>query len=129
VLEVPEFTAAGTSLKQLLEKGAEVLGVPVQATSLRLGFDLIHELYCHPCGHRGEYFSPARNRSVDLNCRECGGEARPDYKRALRVTERFADRPLADLSFPPLQIFLIYGGDQRVAIELTGDEQEVMGGA
>jgi hypothetical protein len=41
--------------------------------------------------------------------------------------ERFADRPLADLGFPKLQIFLLYGGKGRVAIELTGDEAEVMG--
>jgi len=127
ILEVREFTAASTTLRELLEKAASVLGVPVQATSLRLGFDLIHELYCHPCGHRAEYFSPARSRFVDLRCGECGGDARPDYKRALRVTERFADRPLASLGFPPLQIFLVYGGDDRVAIELTGDEKEVMG--
>jgi len=128
VLEVPEFTAADTTLRQLLERAASELGVPVQSTSIRLGFDLIHEIYCHPCGHRQEYFSPARSRYVDLSCQKCGGEARPDYKRALRVFEPFADRPLADLGFPPLHIFLIYGGEGRIAIELTGDEAEVMGG-
>jgi len=128
VLEVPEFKAATTTLRELLERAGEALGVAVQATSIRLGFDLIHEVYCHPCGHRAEYFSPARSRFVDLTCPQCGGEARPDYKRALRATERFADRPLAALGFPPLHIFLVYGGDGRIAIELTGDEEEVMGG-
>ena len=65
---------------------------------------------------------------MNLQCRNCDNEARPDYKRALRVTERFADKTLAELGFPKLQIFLIYGGKGRIAIELTGDEAEVMGG-
>ena len=42
--------------------------------------------------------------------------------------DKFADRPLAALGFPKLHIFLLYGGKGRVAIELTGDEAEVMGG-
>ncbi|MBJ93252.1 MAG: hypothetical protein CMP23_02120 [Rickettsiales bacterium] len=126
--EEPAFTATGTTLRQLLERAAELLEVDVKAVSLRLGFDLIHELYCHGCNWRGEYFYPRRGLNLDLSCRQCGNEARPDYKRALRVMERFVDRPLADLGFPKLQIFLLYGGKGRVAIELTGDEAEVMGG-
>jgi hypothetical protein len=94
---------------------------------MRLGFDLVYELYCHGCSWRGEYFYPRRGRRLDLSCRKCGNEARPDCKRALRVTDKFADRPLADLSFPPLHVFLIYGGGGRIALELTGDEAEVMG--
>ncbi len=127
VLEVPEFTAQGTTLRQLIERAAQDLGVAPMACSLRLGFDLIHELYCHQCSWRGEYFYPRRGRQLDLSCRNCDNEARPDYKRALRVTDRFADRPLADLGFPKLHIFLIYGGKGRVAVELTGDEEAVMG--
>ena len=126
--EEPSFTAEGTTLRQLLERAAELLEVDPKAVSMRLGFDLIHELYCHGCNWRGEYFYPRRGLNLDLNCRECGNEARPDYKRALRVMERFSDRSLADLGFPKLQIFLLYGGKGRVAIELTGDEAEVMGG-
>lgn len=126
--EEPGFTAAGTTLKQLLERGAELLDVKPMAVSLRLGFDLIHELYCHQCGWRGEYFYPRRGLNLDLQCRNCDNEARPDYKRALRITDRFADRPLADLGFPALQIFLLYGGKNRIAVELTGDEATVFGG-
>jgi len=125
--EEPSFTAEGTTLRQLLERAAELLEVDPKAVSLRLGFDLIHELYCHGCNWRGEYFYPRRGLNLDLKCRQCGSEARPDYKRALRVMDRFVDRPLADLGFPKLQIFLLYGGKGRVAIELTGDEAEVMG--
>ena len=95
---------------------------------MRLGFDLIYELYCHSCNWRGEYFYPRRGLHLNLACRKCDNEARPDYKRALRVTDKFADRSLADLGFPKLQIFLLYGGKGRVAIELTGDEAEVMSG-
>jgi molybdopterin/thiamine biosynthesis adenylyltransferase len=126
--EEPGFTAAGTTLRQLIERGAELLDVKPAAVSLRLGFDLITELYCHACGWRGEYFYPRRGRHLDLSCRSCDNEARPDYKRALRATERFADRPLADLGFPPLHIFLLYGGKNRIAVELAGDEAAVMGG-
>jgi sulfur-carrier protein adenylyltransferase/sulfurtransferase len=128
VTEVPEFTAEGTTLRQLLEKGAELLGVDVKAVSLRLGFDLVYELYCHACSWRGEYFYPRRGRNLDLGCRNCDNEARPDYKRALRVFDKFVDRPLADIGFPKLHIFLLYGGKGRVAVELTGDEAEVMRG-
>jgi molybdopterin/thiamine biosynthesis adenylyltransferase len=125
--EQPDLTAEGTTLRQLLERAASVLEVDVRKCAIRLGFDLITELYCHSCGWRGEYFYPRRGRHLDLGCRECDNEARPDYKRALRVTDKFADRPLADLGFPKLQIFLVYGGGTRVAVELTGDAAEVFG--
>ncbi|HCP46407.1 MAG TPA: hypothetical protein DIU15_10210 [Deltaproteobacteria bacterium] len=128
VHEEPGFTASGTTLRELLERAAELLSVTPQQVSMRLGFDLVYELYCHSCSWRGEYFYPRRGLHLDLNCRQCHNEARPDYKRALRVTERFADRSLADLGFPKLQIFLIYGGKDRIAIELTGDEDEVIRG-
>ncbi len=129
VAEVPEFTADGTTLRQLLEKGAELLEVDVNKVSLRIGYDLVTELYCHQCGHREEYFKPQRSRDLDLSCRNCDNEARPDYKRALRVFDKkLIDRPLSELGFPKLQIFLLYGGKGRVAVELTGDEAEVMGG-
>jgi len=128
IVEVPEFTAEGTTLRELLEHAAGLLSVDPKAVSMRLGFDLIYELYCHACSWRGEYFYPRRGLHLDLSCRNCDNEARPDYKRALRVMDKFADRPLADLGFPKLHIFLLYGGKGRVAIELTGDEAEVMGG-
>ena len=62
-----------------------VLEVNPRAVGLRLGSDLITELYCHQCGWRGEYFYPRRGRNLDLSCRNCDNEARPDYKRAFRV--------------------------------------------
>jgi len=126
--EEPSFTAEGTTLRQLLERAAELLEVDPKAVSMRLGFDLIYELYCHSCSWRGEYFYPRRGLNLNLSCRQCDTEARPDYKRALRITDKFADRPLADLGFPKLHIFLLYGGKGRLAIELTGDEAEVMRG-
>jgi adenylyltransferase/sulfurtransferase len=128
VHEEPSFTAGGTTLRQLLVRAAELLSVKPEACAVRLGFDLVTNLLCPRCNWKGEYFIPRRSRRLDLTCRQCGNEARPDYKRALRVIEKFADRPLADLSFPKLHIFLVYGGSQRVAIELTGDVQEVMHG-
>ena len=68
-------------------------------------------------------------RKLDLSCPHCeNDEARPEYKRALRVFEKFVDKPLAALGFPKLQIFQVHGGGNRIAIELTGDEKEVMGG-
>jgi adenylyltransferase/sulfurtransferase len=128
VHEEPTFTAEGTTLRQLLERAAELLETDSRKVAMRLGFDLITELYCHQCSWRGEYFYPRRGRHLDLSCRNCDNEARPDYKRALRVMDKFADRPLADLGFPKLQIFRLYGGGTTIAIELTGDEAEVMRG-
>lgn len=126
--EEPGFTAEGTTLRELLEKAAELLETTPKAVSLRLGSDLITELYCHQCGWRGEYFYPRRGRHLDLSCRNCDNEARPDYKRAFRIMDKFADRSLADLGFPKLHILRIYGGGTTIAIELTGDEAEVMHG-
>jgi molybdopterin/thiamine biosynthesis adenylyltransferase len=129
VHEEPGFTAAGTTLRQLLEKGAELLGTDVKKVAMPLGYDFIYELYCHQCKTRSERFTPRRVRNLDLSCPHCGNdEARPEYKRALRVFEKYVDRPLADMGFPKLQIFQVHGGGKTVAIELTGDEAEVMGG-
>jgi len=127
IAEQPDFTAAGTTLRQLLERAAQLLDTEPTKVAVRLGFDLVTELYCHACGDRSEYFYPRRGRRLDLSCRNCDNEARPDCKRALRITDKFADRPLADLGFPKLQIFLVYGGGTRIPIELTGDAAEVFG--
>ncbi|MCP4873545.1 MAG: ThiF family adenylyltransferase [Proteobacteria bacterium] len=129
VTEVREFTAERTTVRELLQKGADLLEVDLNKVSLRIGYDLVVEKYCHQCGTRTEYIKPQRARDLDLSCPNCDNEARPDYKRALRVFDKkFIDRPLADLGFPKLQIFLLYGGKGRIAVELTGDEAEVMGG-
>ena len=128
IVEVPEFRAESTTPRQLIEKAAGLLGVDPKICAIRLGYDLVTELYCHACGHRQEYFYPRRGRRLDLSCRKCQNEARPDYKRALRVMDKFADRPLSDLGFPKLQVFQIYGGKGKVPLELTGDEAEVMRG-
>ncbi len=128
VHEEPGFTAEGTTLRELLERAAELLETTPRGVGLRLGSDLITELYCHQCGWRGEYFYPRRGRHLDLGCRNCDNEARPDYKRAFRVMDKFADHTLAQLGFPKLHIFRVYGGGTTLAIELTGDEAEVMRG-
>ncbi len=129
VHEEASFTAEGTTLRQLLEKGAELLEVDVKKVAMPLGYDLIYELYCHQCKTRSQRFTPRRVRKLDLSCPACDNdEARPEYKRALRVFEKFADMPLAEMGFPKLHIFRVHGGGKTVAIELTGDEAEVMGG-
>lgn len=129
VHEEPGFTAEGTTLRELLEKGAELLGSKPQATALQVGYDLVYEVYCHQCHTRSERFTPRRVRNLDLSCPNCENEeARPEYKRALRVMDKFADKKLAELGFPKLQIFLIFGAGKRIAIELTGDVEEVLGG-
>ena len=129
VHEERSFTADGTTLRQLLEKGAELLEVDVKKVAIPLGYDFIYELYCHQCKKRSERYTPRRVRNLDLSCPHCeNDEARPEYKRALRVFEKFVDKPLSAMGFPKLQIFQVHGGGRNLAIELTGDEQEVMGG-
>ncbi len=122
-------TAAGTTLRELLVKSAELLGVKEQQVAIPLGFDFIYELYCHQCKTRSERYTPRRVRNLDLSCPNCeNDEARPEYKRALRIFEKFVDKPLLELGFPKLQIFQAHGGGKTIAIELTGDVEEVMGG-
>lgn len=129
VHEETDFTAEGTTLRELLLKGAEMLGVSEKQVAIPLGFDLIYELYCHQCKTRSQRFTPRRVRNLDLSCPHCeNDEARPEYKRALRIFEKFADLTLAEIGFPKLHIFQVHGGGNRIAIELTGDEEEVMGG-
>ena len=129
VHEETDFTAEGTTLRELLVKGAEMLGVSEKQVAMPLGFDLIYELYCHQCHTRSERFTPRRVRQLDLSCPHCeNDEARPEYKRALRVFEKVADKTLAEIGFPKLHIFQVHGGGNQIAIELTGDEREVMGG-
>ncbi len=129
VHEENDFTADGTTVRELLEKGAALLGVDVKKVAMPLGYDFIYEIYCHQCHSRNERYTPRRVRNLDLSCPACDNEeARPEYKRALRIHEKFVDKPLSTLGFPKLQIFTIHGGGKRIAIELTGDEKEVMGG-
>ena len=129
VHEEPSFTAEGTTLRELLVRGAELLGVAEQKVAMPLGFDFIYEIYCHQCKTRSERYTPRRVRTLDLSCPACeNDETRPEYKRALRIFEKFVDKPLAALGFPKLQIFQVHGGGNTIAIELTGDVEEVMGG-
>ena len=125
--EETTFTAARTTLRELLERGADLLGLQPTQVAVPLGFDWIESLNCFPCGLKTEVFKPARTRGLDLACPSCGEPARPDYKRALRVFDSFADRPLGDLGVPPLHILQIAGGGRTVAVELTGDEEAMFG--
>lgn len=148
LMEARDLSAAGTTVGELLDHAAELLG---SESVLYLNFVLALGLRCG-CGSPGTIMRPLDKLYVeDLSCEQCG--FRPTHAAALSLTEKIdrrvleeypalRDYALAEIGVPPLDIIRARGSRRQrtaagedagpdswnyvpstVDIELTGDER------
>lgn len=153
VLELADATAAATTAGALLARVLTTMGW-AQAR-VELGREFVLAATCASCGRRRTVERPLHRLSdVELACPDCAvtcptcGEVstgavdcpncgQPDIFEPLlesinalstldEAYETFADRPLAALGIPPLDVLRLIGDERRdVYVELTGDAAEL----
>jgi len=120
IVELPDVTAAGTTLGALLAIARERLG---PEAVLEFDSELVVAMECSSCGQDEPIFQRMARLYEDAAvCPNCGA------KREMRLTHRitgeedFLDRTLAQVDVPPLGIIRARNGRERVYFELTGDK-------
>jgi adenylyltransferase/sulfurtransferase len=121
IVELPQATAAGTTLGEVLTIAREQLG---EGAVLELDSELVVGMVCPSCGLQSPVFQRmARLYEEAAVCPNCGS------KREMQLTHRFSgeeaylDRTLEQLDLPPLSILRARNGQEKVYYELTGDKE------
>jgi molybdopterin/thiamine biosynthesis adenylyltransferase len=102
VIEVPEWTVATTTPRQILARLEADTG---QRGHLRFGRDLAITLRCLPCGREEHLGQPTSVLDeATARCPICGGLREPQTTNIIRGVEPYADLPLSQLGVPKLEI-------------------------
>jgi molybdopterin-synthase adenylyltransferase len=127
VVERPEATAAGTTVRELLAWGEEALGA---GCVYDCDWDVITSLQCSECGLEAEVLKPrAYVFEDDLPCPKCG------FQRNVRLLASsigpdspWSDCALARLTVPPFHIVTARNTKtrERIHFELAGDADRIL---
>lgn len=118
--ELPQARSDQTTLADLLAHARARVGAEAV---LELGAEIVVSLTCNQCQTETPLFKRmARLYEQEALCPTCG--ERRDLNLTNRITGRedFLARTLAEIDMPPLSIVRARQGDQRVYLELTGDQ-------
>jgi adenylyltransferase/sulfurtransferase len=117
--ELPQATAAQTTLQQMLDLARARLGPEAR---LELDYELVTEFYCPACGQRAAVFQPLRRLDGrQAQCPHCGRQRQAITTHTLTGKETYLERTLAEIGIPPLHILTARSGRQYAHLELTGD--------
>lgn len=119
IIELPEATAHGTSLGDLLELAQESMGTD---SVLEFDSELVVAMRCPDCGQESPVFKRmARLYESEFACPECGGRREMRLTHRIDGSESFLDRSLEEADFPPLSIVRARNSKKTMYFELTGD--------
>lgn len=120
IVELPEASAAGTTLATLLATAREHLG---QEVVLEFDSELVVSMICGSCGNEEPIFQRMARLYEDAAiCPTCGAKREMNLTHRISGDEDFLDRTLAEIDVPPLGIIRARNGGERVYFELTGDK-------
>ncbi len=120
IVELPDVTAAGTTLAGLLAIARERLGPEVV---LEFDTELVVAMECGSCGQDEPIFQRMARLYEDAAiCPNCGAKREMRLTHRITGEEEFLDRTLAQVDVPPLGIIRARNGRERVYFELTGDK-------
>ena len=120
IIELPEATAAETTLADLLAIARERLG---PEAVLEFDSELVIAMTCNSCGNEEPIFKRMARLYEDAAvCPVCG--AKREMRMTHRITgeEAFLERTFAEVDVPPLGIVRARNGSERIYYELTGDK-------
>ena len=119
--ELPEATAAGTTLAEVLAAARERLG---DAAVLEFDSELVVSMTCGACGNVEPIFKRmARLYEDEAICPNCGAKREMNMTHRITGDEDFLERTFAEMDVPPLGIIRARNGSERVYFELTGDKE------
>ncbi|HEY1192394.1 MAG TPA: ThiF family adenylyltransferase [Gemmata sp.] len=120
VTEVPEWTAAGTTGREVLDRFRADTGT---VGELCLGFDLVVGLTCASCGAAQTWADVERSpvRADRAVCPACGALGNLTGTGWVAGADPWAGLPLTRLSVPPLEVLKVVSETETRWYELTGD--------
>jgi len=117
VIELPQASAAVTTVRQFIELTRQAT---VPEAILELDFEFVTAWTCGVCGKREEVMQPIHRLTYEQSlC--CGEERLAERVFQFNGDEPFADRTLAELGVPPLEVLRVNTGDDYAYCELSGD--------
>lgn len=120
IIELPEATAAATTLADLLATARERLG---PEAVLEFDTELVIEMVCESCGNEEPIFKRMARLYEDAAvCPTCGAKREMRLTHRITGEEAFLERTFAEIDVPPLGIIRARNGSERVYYELTGDK-------
>jgi len=121
VIELLDFTSAGSTISELLAVARKRLGAE---TVLEFDSEIVTSMECPNCGQKSEVFKRmARLYETEFPCPECGERRDMHLTHRIDGSESFLDRRLAAFDVPALGIIRAHNGKERIYLELTGDRE------
>lgn len=120
IVELPNATAEGTTIRELLQIAREKLG---DEAVLELGAELVVAMVCPDCGRETQVLQQmGKLYDTAFLCPDCSGRREMRLSHRIMGDEDFLDKPLSAIDIPPLGIVRGRNGNQRIHLELTGDK-------
>jgi adenylyltransferase/sulfurtransferase len=124
-IEEMPWSAAGTRVREVVDTVHARLG---SAAVIELEREIVATLECRICRTEDPMYQPlTRLTEADARCPACGEMRWPDLTHTLEADAPYADRTLAEMGIPPLDIITGREGFERVHFELTGDRAALLG--
>jgi adenylyltransferase/sulfurtransferase len=121
IVELPQATAAGTTLDELLAIARKQLG---EGAVVELDSELVVGMVCPSCGLESPVFQRmARLYEEAAVCPNCGSKREMQLTHRFTGEESYLDRTLEQLDIPPLGILRARNDKEKVYYELTGDKE------
>jgi molybdopterin/thiamine biosynthesis adenylyltransferase/predicted RNA-binding Zn-ribbon protein involved in translation (DUF1610 family) len=124
IVELPQATAGGTTLRELLDTAKQHLG---DESVLEFDSEIVVAMHCPACGQETPVFKRmARLYEGEFACPDCGGRREMSLTHRIDGQESYLDRTLAQIDVPPLGIIRARNGQERAYLELTGDRESFL---
>ena len=119
ITELPQHTAAGTTLAEMLRLARAELGVEAL---LELDQELVLALECPACGTTTPVLRPVSQVTLEEgHCPGCGELRQVHLTHVITGDEPFLGRTLLSIGVPPLHIIRARNSQEYRFFELTGD--------
>ena len=124
IVELPDFTAEGVTLRDMLKHARGDLG---QHAVLELDQEIVLDLVCPACGTSTDVYRPLSRVTFDEGlCPNCGELRHVNMTHVINGNEPFLDRTLRATGVPPLHILRARNSSEYRFYELTGDAEETL---
>jgi len=125
VIEEMPWSAVGTTVREVVDAVHARMGTDAV---VELEREIVSTLECRPCGTSEPVYQPlVRLTENTARCPGCGEIRWPNLTHSLEADAPYADKTLAELGIPPLDIITGRVGFDRIHFELTGDRPAVLG--
>jgi adenylyltransferase/sulfurtransferase len=117
IIELPEARASTITVRQFVQQARQAT---TPDAMLELDFEFVTAWTCGVCGQREEVMKPIHQLTYEQSL-HCSRERLAEKVFQLNGDEPFADRTLAEIGVPPLEVLRVNTGGDYAYFELSGD--------